>query len=178
MTTKDILRDEYIKARRKTQKFYNGGDKLEQALDKAVNICTELEADPVLYVKAQYVNKKGLEFYHTCLHDKNCRDNYLRYLEQYKSITVEDEFNAESNMLRNFLKTGRSLEHILLDDDSHLSAWFRCIVTKEPIPEVMAIYGDKAKKELKNRELLSYLTGIKADVERIKNYAKLYSASE
>lgn len=174
MTTRDIIREEYIKLRRKTQPFYGNREnkRLEQALDKAVKIVEQIGADPSIYVIAQYKYKANPDFYETYLYSQYAAGNYTKYLEQYTSTTLKQEFDAQWNMLSNFMRTKRPLDAILLDPDSNLSAWFRVSATKDIIPSVMAVYGDKAKIELKNKELCAFLQSMKVNIERIKNYGK------
>lgn len=141
-------------------------DALVKSLPKAVDICIELNADPITYVKAQRKFCVVRNFPPNQLHTNRAREKYIDYVESYRDNDL-DSYIVQKRYLYDAIKSGRSAKSVLLDDVLDFRPWFRVVITKEPIPEVIERYNDQAKEELTPKlEALLKKEGL--DVNRIK----------
>lgn len=167
----DLIRTSYINYRReKYGKFYKGGEALEKMLPKAAEICERIKADPETYVKAmgQYCTIHG--FPPAFLINKFAEQYYRKYIESTE-IDPSRLFEVQAKYLYDSINAGRTVENTLSDDNINFDSWFRIIITKQPDSNIIALYGEEAKKSLSTK-LKSFLINKGYDIDRIENYER------
>lgn len=163
----DQLRDAYIARIRLIKPYFTGSPTLDKAVIKAADICESIGADIEAFVLAQDKFKTTPEFYPTLLHSKYAVSNY----EKYRSSCVTEDsvvLDVQKKYLRVGLENGRKIMNMLMDDQLGFYAWFRILVTKEPNPDLIAKYYQKAQNEV-TPKLKSFLVKCGFDLTRINN---------
>lgn len=143
--------------------------------DKAAEICFRIDADPVSFVDAQFDNVKKIDnFQAAFLHSKYAEEKYKEYIDAHhvQETFVEwyDLYQTQLSYLRNLIQTGMTVEKALMKEYIHFYPWFRILITKKPVPEIINKYGVVAKQELKKEEkngLIKFLKEKKFDLSRI-----------
>lgn len=152
MTRDEVIQemyDEYMRIvnRKKTIKKSDMAYKAISKADGAADTCISIGADPRLYV--QIIEKKHgqQEFFPNLLNSKKAPEWYKQYSES--SLDVEkNTFDVQLQYLLNSVRGGRTMEAALLDDRLQMEPWFRIVVSKEPIPEVIEKYSDFARERM------------------------------
>lgn len=134
--------------------------------EKAAKLCKKMNMRPWQFVEFQFrrcVDKKA--FYPRMLLVRASEEerNTVRH---WSEIPCGSVFNAQLSYLYDHLKLGRVLENILMDDKIDFHAWFRVIISKERIPEVMAKYGELGKREV-TAEMLDFLKTKNLEIARL-----------
>ena len=155
---------------------------LDTAAAKAALICAELNCDPAIYVAAQIKNwvpleVKGRKFTYmlpTQLAGPKARNNVHMFRRVNKGNTWQGIWDVQKKRLTTAIRnTPRTVEEILMDHSIDFDSWFRCLLTKEPNPKIIAKWGPKAYQELQSDQLRTFIDGlqktegVKLDISRI-----------
>ncbi|CAK0746625.1 conserved hypothetical protein [Gammaproteobacteria bacterium] len=161
------IKEQYYKQTDREAQRGRSNPQLDAAVMKAADICREMECDPAIYVAAQLAytsvrTEKGEQFFPNMLASKSARDN----VNQYRSIvhrgnTWQGIWATQKRYLAQAVTGDRTVEEILLNHNIDFDAWFRCLISKEPIPSVIKKYGYEASQQLKNPELLTFINNLK-----------------
>jgi len=122
--------------------------KYETIFEEAAKWCYKERANYEVFVNAQF--RPGMNGY--MMHPENllkesARKNYLSVQEQ--DIQPQDDYAIQLHYLHGQLtKAKRKVENILMDDDIAFSAWFRILISTEPIQAVIDKYKEDARIEL------------------------------
>jgi hypothetical protein len=165
----DELKSQYFKqtGRENIKAFQN--PQLDKALKKASALCREHEIDPGVFIAAQmqyFTPRTGQK---KMFPNDFCPANAVENCLNFKSIvhkggTVKGSWEVQKRYLGMAIKnTGRTVEEILLDHNINFSAWFRCLITKEPIPSVIKRWGYEASQELQSEDLKVFFEHLKRD---------------
>ncbi len=160
------IQSTYVNIRRRSISHFDRSAAVDAAVLKAAVICKKIEAEPVAYVTAQHKYCTG-EFWPTMLHSSSAADNYKKYLASIQG-DFDKVLNAQLQWLGQIIKdTKQTVEYTLMDPLIDFLPWFRILITKEPNPEIIAKYKEKAKY-LMNSRLHEFLKSKKFDVARLK----------
>lgn len=156
-----------IKAIRQGLHYSHTSTAAASAFAKAAVICAELNADPEIYVKAQFAHCDAARFANL-LHTSNARTYYKKYVEEM-TLSLDELYDINKMYLTSQItNAGRSVEDALMHDGLDLQPWFRICITKEPIPEVIQRYRAEAKAML-TPKLKNFLKSKNLDYTRISN---------
>jgi len=160
----EAIKYEYYKQLGRTPSKVNV--QLDTAARKAAGICYQVDCDPAVYVAAQIKHwvpiKSGMPFVPAQLASKNAIGN----INSFRSVvnhgnTWKGLYTQQKRYLSQAIKnTDRTIEEILLDSSIGFNPWFRCLVTKQPIPSIIKKWGGKAHDELKSDELRTFLNDL------------------
>ena len=143
---------------------YHGGTALTTACDKAAPICKGLKANPKEYIAAvfQGFGTDVKPNYIGCL---KAQEYYRKAVTEYKA-RLPRMYKVQMGYLWDQLQTDRTVKNVLLDDRINFAPWFRIVISKEPIPEVMDKYLAQAKNVVSS-SLLEFLQSEKLDTNRL-----------
>jgi len=139
--------------------------KFNHLFEKAATNCKKLNANPIYYVDAHFVNKNPDEVFIPFLTAKNSDDLYKTYIEAYLP-NYQELFEVYMHTLKRQLQLGRTVEWTLLNPHLTFASWFRVCITNEEIPEVSKVYKRMAVKE-RTPELIEFLRDKGLDYGRI-----------
>jgi hypothetical protein len=154
-------------------------DKLDKAAKKASRICETYEIDPVVYIAAQIKfmqPPKGLTY---LAPNQIASDHAMDNVNKFRSIVNRGNTWAgtyqvqKDNLTRILTRTKRTLEEVLLDKSYDFDPWFRCLVTKNPYPNVIRKFGSDAKQQLENPELKNFLDGLAVTGELVCDFTRI-----
>lgn len=114
----------------------------------AAKLCAALDADPATFVNCQFRNGVDVKkLFPAYLKSSVARQNYISILSQV--LSPQADWDIQIQYLQGQIYNAkREIENILMDDDIDFSAWFRILISVEPIPQVLAKYKERARKEL------------------------------
>lgn len=169
----EFIKDEIAAVYKRVKSLRLGGGPVmlpstaDEAFRKAAVICMQLNADPELYVKAQFAGcNAGITA--NFLHTDKAKDYYRIFVEEMV-LSLDESYDVQKTLLHNqIVHAGRSVERALMHDGLDFEPWFRICITKEPILEVIQKYREEAKKLL-TPKLKKFLDSKKLDYKRIKN---------
>jgi len=167
---KESIAESFKEEARKLLPWYKYGSKDITAFEKAAEICYRIDADPVLFVKAQFNNIKNIDhFQSSFLHTQYAESKYREYVQKNcineTPIAYEDLYQTQLSYLRNLIQSGLTVEQALMKDYVNLKNWFRILITKEPVQEVIDKY--KSKVFPIDEALLHFLKEKKFDLSRL-----------
>ena len=145
----EIIEFQYVTKRKIKFPSFVATVKNKEDFRKAAQICIDEDYDPQSYVSALYehYDSGNLEFYSRLLISNRCKEIYGECITN-SALTIEDVFDTNKAYLRAQIENNsRSVEDVLIDDMIPLQAWFRVLVTKDPIEEVEHKYLATARKE-------------------------------
>ena len=140
--------------------------KLNKAAEQASLLCQEHNIDPAVYVAAQIKYVEPPRGFKHILPSQLYNTHAVHNVNQFKSIvtrgnTWSGTYEIQKDKLAGILsKTHRTVEEVLLDSNYDFDPWFRCLITRNPIPNVIRKYGSDARQQLSNPELLAFLDGL------------------
>lgn len=155
---------------------------LTAALCKAAKLCEIHKIDPDVFISAQirYFNPRSNQprMYPNDYCPPKAIENVKHYLSvSGNSCTWKGSWENQKHYLACAVKnTNRTMEEILLDHNISFRPWFRCLITKEPIPSVIKKYGAQAYQELQLNDLQVFFQQLKRedkvefDLSRIPEY--------
>lgn len=158
-----------------TQSVYRAGKQDQKHFLKAAKICMSNNFDPALFVLAQdmYRANRGVEgkdyFWSTLLGANGAVENYMKFLDR-SNVDLAALFEVQKTYLLQAIELAkRPVKNILMDPLIDFTPWFRILVTKQEIPEVMAKYREEARKRMtpKLRKFLSTTPGLMENLGRI-----------
>lgn len=165
-TIYEELQKSYLKHIRKTAEFAKLTEEANKNLMKAAELCLAENYDPDIYINAQARHCTAAQFFPSTICTRKAKENYTKYIEK----SLEDPaaiYNVQKEYLRDaIMRTKRPVEEILMDDLIDFSPWFRIVITKEPIKEVIDKYRRSALSVMTSK-LKQYLSDLKLDVSRI-----------
>jgi hypothetical protein len=162
----DLLEHAYKEEVAKRKSYIKIGEESRKYLHKAAEKCLDHGYDPDMYVAAQARYHTTDQFYANQLVTKWADTNYQKYLSTFCEDPIQ-AFEVQKGYLRTaILRTQRTVEEILMDDLINFSPWFRIIITKEPVPEIVKKYK-KVAAAMMTPKLERYLRDLKLDTSRI-----------
>lgn len=162
----DELKAEYYE---QTKAVKAANPLLDKALQKAAILCAQYEIDPDIYISAQiryFKPRTGQKhMYPNDFVSKDAVANAHSYLSVEKNdCTWMGSWKNQKYYLSSAINnTKRTIEEILLDHNIGLRPWFRCLITKHPIPSVIKKYGYQASQELKLHDLQVFFEHLKRE---------------
>ena len=162
----------------------NASPTIDSMALKAARICSKHGVDPAVFLAAQLAftapPKGKTEVYPSQLagDERTAMKNVNEFRVRSSTTDLKASWNYYKKYLRGALQAGRPLEDILLDHNYSFPAWFRCLITAEPIPAVIKKYGYAASQELKSTEITQFIKSLATlpenkvvmDLERIPKY--------
>ena len=159
------LESEFVRRKREGNPNYQHppfGD----VFPRLANDCIKYNLDPVDFIAAQFRDMKSEHVNLKSLFKAEARNKCIVHTCDRK-ISEIDIFNYCKEYLYEQIKNvGRSVEKILMDDTMNFPAWFRVVITKEPMIEIMTKYRYIARTEL-NDEIKQVCLDNKLDWNRI-----------
>ena len=146
--------------------------KNDDAFKAAAKVCIELDAEPEVYVRAQFTlfsDQQLLAKLPALLHHGKAKDYYNDYI-QSTTLSFEESFKLQVAYVRDQVELAhRPVVRALLDDKLNLEPWFRICITKEPIKEVIDKYKDDALEVYeRSKKLRQFLAEKNLDYTRFK----------
>jgi len=172
---KESIAEAFQLKARKVMPWYKYRTTDDKNFVQAAKICYRINADPVLFVEAQFHRVGKIDnFQAAFLHSEYVEENYQTYLANHCTeetyVQWYDLYQAQLSYLRNLIQTGMTVETALSKSYVNFKAWFRILITKEPNPEIIDKYQATAYKELKDKAndgLEIFLRKKKFDLKRI-----------
>ena len=162
-----VMYNEYMRIRNMTSQLkeskdaYNNISKDGGAADR----CIQLGADPVLYVQALNKFKSTNVFFPNLLLSKDAAHQYQKLADETKQAD-SNSFDVQLQYLVGAIRGGRSIESTLLDDRLQMDAWFRVVISKDPIKAVIQRYADEARGQL-TEKIRNLIINKNLDINRI-----------
>jgi len=140
----NTLLEEYVKLRRQEAPGIIVSKKTRDCVAKAAKLCVSNKLDPVQFVRAQKYYCKMPGFFPTALTASQALENYHKYVKGVKK-DLNSVFHTQCTYLTKAVEAGGySLEEALMNDGIDLKPWFRILITRNPIPEVIQKYRKAA----------------------------------
>lgn len=162
----EAVRYEYYHQLGRENQMNNPNPHVEKAVRKAAQLCVDLQCDPAVYVAAQIkfwvpINGHEKQFLPAQLAGPNATDNVNKFRTVQVGNTLQGTYDVQKRYLRQaLLHTARSLEDILIDRNMDFDPWFRCLISKAPIPAVIKKWGYEARQQLNSNEVKTFLDGL------------------
>ena len=164
----DAIYNEYMRIRSLTQYGKEDENAYKQISKEggAADMCIALKADPKLYVKAIHKYKPSVApFNGNVLISKTVGQWYQKLADEANEID-NNTFDVQLQYVVGAIRGGRTLKSVLLDPHLQLEPWFRVVVSKEPIKEVIEKFSSAAKDQLTER-VKKIITSKNLDIQRI-----------
>ena len=147
----DQIREAFVSKAQKLKPWYKTSYKDEKHFVEAAKICEKLEANPNIYIDAQFEGFKNVDHIQAAfLHSTHAEQKYLDYANKnmVKDIPIDYEalYNIQLRYLKNLIKSNLSVEDALLKDYIQFEPWFRILITKNPVPDIIKKYKSKLGK--------------------------------
>lgn len=169
----DKIRECFINEKRKVLPNFNiAAGHQDKVFQKAAEFVSGLNADPEMYVFAQFYFKPKSEqmlMQPQFLYSLDAVENFDRLADTIQNtISLDTIYNEDLMMLEAQKRLGFTEEEILRSMTFQFTPWFRLCYSKEPIPKLMAnnALRKKARAEF-NDELKTFLISKKMDYKRI-----------
>jgi hypothetical protein len=156
----DQVREAFVAKAKKIKPWYNSSPKDEESFLKVAKICESLGADPIVYVESQFENYHNINHIQAAfMHSQYSEVKYNEYLAKNivedTVINYEDIYQVQLSYLRNLIKSGLTVEEALMKDYVNFAPWFRILICKKVIPEIVKKYKPKLGKL--DKGLLAFL---------------------
>lgn len=167
------LRESFIKHKRKVNPTYNlMVAPFRDKFLKAAEHCIKSGIEPDLYVKYHFDKFGAEKMVPQFLYSEGVAFDSVEFVkesEQKTSIPPDIHFDVQKQYLYNgVVNCKRSVESVLMDDELKLTPWFRILITKEPVQEVIDKYRIDAARYLdSNKKLVEFLKSKNLDLKRI-----------
>jgi hypothetical protein len=144
-----LLKTSYTAKKKLYIPWYNLNPKDDIFFIKAAKLCNKLGADPVHFIDAQFNGISQIDKYFPAyLSTIEAEQKYILYMAESNieetKIDLETLYRIQLNYLVTYInKTGLSVENILMKDYIDFTPWFRILITKEPVPEIIDKYRPK-----------------------------------
>lgn len=147
----DMLKSAFVKNKNNTEagkRKYYINPVHENCFSIAAETCRKLNADPVVFIDSIFHGSDPDKIFPNFI--TNVAWTMKKYNEYCNTYFVKADvvFPVLLRLLKSQLETGRELKDILLSDYLNFPAWFRCCISKEPIPEVLDKYKAAAMNEM------------------------------
>lgn len=141
------LKHHYAKIVHGHKSFYRLSDKFDSSFRKAAALCLQLNARPEIFIAALAHNIPKDKFIPPFVACAQAGEYYKSYLA--KSYFPEEEmFDTYISYLKGHLLAKKKLVNILLNRRIDIAPWFRIVISKEPIPEVIKEFRQEALKQM------------------------------
>lgn len=146
------LKQLYEIFRRQSSPGYNCGSRFDDEWFKLAKLVNSIEADPVIYLEAQFECWDGVPF-PSQLCSPRSRSIHQKYLEKGKTIgqlEFENQIKCLMDCVNFYKKKYGEMDAILMLDFVPVKAYIRVLLCGESyLPEVLKKYGSLAKAEIK-----------------------------
>lgn len=170
MTLEDELKFKYIALRRKKIPYYKGGKDLDKVIPKAVELLNELRISVDDYLAAIKKYSGLSDLFPNILGSSQVKAWVSKFTEEC-TLNLKTVFQVQQNYMLCALKNGRTVEDVLMDDQINLKPWFRILITKKAVPEVIGKYGSTAEHYV-DAKLRKFCESQKLDITRITEWEK------
>lgn len=151
------------------QQVHYNFPKYAETFEKAAEICMELNAEPEVFVRSQFAYSDDGNVYPYFL-----SKNKDKVIEQYNkfmartSMSLDAWYDLQLKYLADQVKYAlRPVERALADEHLNFKPWFRICITKEPNPDIIAVFGKEAKEQYEaDKELQKFMAKKKLDHTR------------
>lgn len=167
---KTRIENEYVRLRGLVQShyLYNSTPAHDKAFKKAAEFCKLQRITPEQYAMGLFQSLSGHQenFYPSYFGSASGNQAALTYSKEY-CVHPSDLYEHQKEMLRrHVVDLGKDPIETLLNPRLSFYAWFRILATKEPVPEIIRLYSETAKKEA-SPELVAFLCEQNLSVNRI-----------
>ena len=149
--------------------------KANEQFTEAAKICIDYNIDPGVFVDMAYKRFPNPELFHpkhltgTALRQhvkENVSDAGELASDTLFSITPEEIYNYQLNMLRTQVARGLAVDEVLDEPGLKFAAWFRILMTPERNEKIINTYRKIALLEL-NSALREFIASKNLDIKRI-----------
>jgi hypothetical protein len=171
----DDLEHLYVTWKQQVIKHYKATPSDRKALEKVATWCIEENLDPHMFFEAQVEDCGSVErFRAPFLHSCRAIEKYNYYKEKHVTeVSIGGLYEHYNNYILRLVQLGRDVTKTLLSDHHDIPAWYRIVVTVEPVQEIIDKFASQARKEIQlNPKILEFIKQdrhIANAVERIYN---------
>lgn len=146
----ESVKEAFVNKAKKIMPWYRYKSKDSTAFLKAAEICSKINADPTLFVDAQFVGVTDLSHFQVnYLYAAHAEQKYKDYVNEnfieQTPIDYEGLYQAQLSYLRQMIQSSMPVEKALLKDYVNFKPWFRILITKEPNFEIIKKYKPQIK---------------------------------
>lgn len=146
---------------------------------KAADKCAEANVSPEMYVAAiekctpSEAKIASKHLFPIRMLNATRAVEFCKQYEKLHGVDFESLFEVQISYLCNYVaRNSATVETALMDRHMDFTPWFRTLITKAPVEEILEVYGPAAVLELNDTKLRKFLEKKGLDLSRLCQYSQ------